>query len=98
MTSVRGDIKSYGKFAIFTRKIKTKDRKFHVWLFGKNGLNLVKIGGGGVFRRLSMLNSLAALTESCKDSEFTVTFDATPKNDAVFKQTKICREVFSAHF
>ncbi len=47
--SLRNDIKSYGKFAIFTRlkiggwwvkradfgKIRTKDKNFHVWDFGK---------------------------------------------------------------
>ncbi len=54
--SIRDDIKSYGKFAIFTRlkiggglverahigKIRTKDRNFHARVFGKIGL---KIGG-----------------------------------------------------
>ncbi len=64
--NLRGDIKSYGKFAIFTRlkigggwvkradfgKIRTKDRNFRPREFRKIGL---KIGEGGVSRGLSLV-------------------------------------------
>ncbi len=70
---IRNDIKSCGKFAIFTRlkigggwvnrtdfgKIRTKNIHFYVWDFGKIGL---KIGAGGVsgsiFSRVKIANLL----------------------------------------
>ncbi len=69
---LRDDIKSYGKFTIFTRlkigggwvksayfgKIKTKDRNSHVRDFGKIGL---KIGGGGVSGSIFSLVKIAYL-------------------------------------
>ena len=54
-------------------KIRTKDRSFCPREFGKNG---VKIGGRGC---------LEVYLQSCKDSEFTVTFDAIPKYSKNFE-------------
>ena len=72
LSKIRDDIKSYGKFAIFTwlkigggwverahiGKIKTKDRNFHARVFGKIGL---KIGGGDVSRSIFSLVKIANL-------------------------------------
>ena len=65
-TGLRDDIKSYGKFAIFTRlklgggwvkravfgTIETKDRNFRIRKIGNIGL---KIGERGVLRGLSLV-------------------------------------------
>ncbi len=75
MTFIRSDIKSYGKFAIFTRlkigggwvkradfeKIGTIDRNFHARDFGKIGLKIGGLGEGGVSRSIFGLVKIANL-------------------------------------